>query len=139
MARDFFHNIVKNALIKDGWTITDDPLYLEIDESLGDLQVDFGAQKIIVAEQDSRKIAVEVKTFRRASLLHEFHLVVGQFLNYHMALEELEPDRVLYLAIPQAVFETLFKRPFIQRTVKRRQIKLIVYDVSKEVIVLWQE
>ena len=28
MARDLFHDIVKEALIKDGWTITNDPLTL---------------------------------------------------------------------------------------------------------------
>ncbi len=26
MARDLFHNIVRSALEKDGWIITDDPL-----------------------------------------------------------------------------------------------------------------
>ncbi len=29
-AKDIYHNQVKNALIKDGWTITDDPLILSI-------------------------------------------------------------------------------------------------------------
>ncbi|NET09520.1 MAG: hypothetical protein F6K16_33415 [Symploca sp. SIO2B6] len=28
MARDAIHNQVKNALIRDGWTITDDPYTL---------------------------------------------------------------------------------------------------------------
>jgi hypothetical protein len=27
--RDIFHDAVKNALVKEGWTITDDPLFLE--------------------------------------------------------------------------------------------------------------
>jgi hypothetical protein len=27
-AKDIYHETVKNALIKDGWTITDDPLKL---------------------------------------------------------------------------------------------------------------
>ncbi len=27
-ARDIYHNAVRNALIKDGWTITHDPLRL---------------------------------------------------------------------------------------------------------------
>ena len=30
MARDLFHNAVKNALIKDGWQITDDLLSSQI-------------------------------------------------------------------------------------------------------------
>ncbi|MEH2321188.1 element excision factor XisH family protein [Nostoc sp.] len=29
-SRDIYHNHVKNALLKDGWTITHDPLKLEI-------------------------------------------------------------------------------------------------------------
>lgn len=28
-SRDIYHNTVKNALLKDGWTITHDPLRLE--------------------------------------------------------------------------------------------------------------
>ena len=32
MAKDLFHQSVKIALIKDGWTITSDPIYLNIAE-----------------------------------------------------------------------------------------------------------
>jgi len=28
MAKDIFHEDVKEALVKDGWEITDDPLYV---------------------------------------------------------------------------------------------------------------
>ncbi len=28
-AQDLYHNIVKNALLKDGWTITHDPFHYE--------------------------------------------------------------------------------------------------------------
>lgn len=31
-ARDVFHEAVKNALVKDGWTITHDPLALPFGE-----------------------------------------------------------------------------------------------------------
>jgi hypothetical protein len=30
-AKDVFHNVVKTALQKDGWVITDDPLTLRVD------------------------------------------------------------------------------------------------------------
>ena len=51
-AQDIFHDVVKNALTKDGWTITDDPLYI----SFGgvDFYVDLGAEKIIGAEKEGR-------------------------------------------------------------------------------------
>lgn len=41
-ARDLYHETVKNALIKDGWTITHDPLTLELGSSR--LFVDLGAE-----------------------------------------------------------------------------------------------
>lgn len=70
-AKDTFHDAVKNALIKDGWTITDDPLYL----SFGgvDLYVDLGAEKLIAAQKDEQKIAVEIKSFMQTSFTYEFH------------------------------------------------------------------
>ena len=46
-AKDFYHNTVRNALIKDGWKITDDPLILKIGER--STFVDLGAEKLIAA------------------------------------------------------------------------------------------
>ncbi|MGB7518966.1 MAG: element excision factor XisH family protein, partial [Spirulinaceae cyanobacterium] len=60
-AKDIYHHQVRNALIKDGWTITDDPLILSIGKR--DLFVDLGAEKVIAAEKKNQKIAVEVKSF----------------------------------------------------------------------------
>lgn len=34
MAKDFFHEIVRRALIKDGWTITHDFLEIPIKEEI---------------------------------------------------------------------------------------------------------
>ncbi len=59
-AKDIYHDTVKNALIKDGWTITDDPYRLSIGKRK--MYVDLGAEKLIAAEKDSRKIAVEIKS-----------------------------------------------------------------------------
>ena len=60
-ARDIFHDTVKSALQKDGWTITNDPLYLRLGDD--QLRVDLAAQRLIAAERDLEKIAVEVKSF----------------------------------------------------------------------------
>lgn len=43
-ARDFYHDAVKNALIKDGWTITNDPYILNIGGR--DLFVDLGVKRM---------------------------------------------------------------------------------------------
>lgn len=75
MAKDKFHDAVKNALIKEGWTVTDDPLFLQFGGV--DLFVDLGAEKIIAAQKENQKIAVEIKTFLGYSVVTEFHLAVG--------------------------------------------------------------
>jgi hypothetical protein len=135
-AKDIFHDTVKNALIKEGWTITDDPLYL--DYGGVDMYVDLGAEKLIAAEKDQEKIAVEIKSFNRPSLISEFHGALGQFLNYRLVLEDIEPERKVYLAISEDVYETFFTIVFTQKAVEKYQIKLIIYDINKEVIKQWK-
>ena len=136
-AKDRFHDAVKRALQKDGWQITDEPLTISI-ERLTNLYIDFGAEKLIVAEREHQKIAVEVKSFLAPSTISEFHTALGQCLNYRYALEDTEPDRKLYLAIPVSIYEDFFSVPFIQSVLRRSQISLIVYDVVPEEIVKWQ-
>ena len=100
MAKDLFYNTVKNALQKDGWQITHDPYQLRY--GAVDVYIDLAAEtEAIAAEIAGRKIAVEVKSFAGSSIISEFHVALGQFLNYRVALEvSSEPERVLYLAVP---------------------------------------
>ncbi|ETX00459.1 MAG: fatty-acid oxidation protein subunit alpha [Candidatus Entotheonella factor] len=135
-AKDIFHDGVKIALQKDGWTITDDPLHLRLSGVI-DLYIDLGAEKLVAAEKDGQKIAVEIKSFLGASTISDFHHALGQFTNYRYALEDTEPDRTLYLAIPLDVHAEFFTLPFIQSVVLRSQLKLIVYDAIREEIAQW--
>ncbi len=73
--RDLFHDAVKNALIKDGWTITDDPLTFRIDGI--NISIDLGAEKILGAEKDGKRIAVEIKSFINPSPMTDFHAALG--------------------------------------------------------------
>jgi len=80
MARkDAYHDIVKNALEKDGWTITSEPLRLVVDD-VG-VQIDLGAeQQPISAEKDGENIAVEIKSFVGPSIINELEKAIGQYL-----------------------------------------------------------
>ncbi len=135
-ARDTFHEAVKSALQKDGWCITHDPLYINFAEV--EIYIDLGAERLIAAEKDEEKIAVEIKTFLRPSAISEFHTVLGQFLNYRFALKAEDPKRLLYLAIPIEIYETFFARRFVQLITQEYQLKLIVFEPTKEEIVQWQ-
>ena len=69
MAKDTIHQAVKNALTKDGWTVTDDPFHIKYKDL--ELQADLGAERPIAAIKAGRKIAVEIKSFVGRSLISE--------------------------------------------------------------------
>ncbi|MUG99747.1 fatty-acid oxidation protein subunit alpha [Scytonema sp. UIC 10036] len=135
MARDLFHGVVRLALEKDGWTITDDPLY--ISSGGVDVEIDLGAERLIAAEKPGEKIAVEIKSFVSTSKISDFHTALGQFINYRTALRSEDPTRVLYLAVPLAIYNDFFYLRLIQTVVSENQLKIIVYNIENEEIVQW--
>ncbi|NMG10898.1 element excision factor XisH family protein [Brasilonema sp. UFV-L1] len=135
MARDLFHNIVRSALEKDGWMITNDPLNLRCGGV--DIQIDLGAERLLAAQKGGEKIAVEIKNFVSASKISEFHMALGQFINYRTALRTEDPNRILYLAVPLAIYNDFFNLQFTQTVVRENQLKLIIYNVDTEEIVQW--
>ena len=135
MAKDRFHDVVRIALEKEGWKITADPYEINVDDV--DFEIDLAAEQLLAAELEERKIAVEVKSFISPSNVSEFHTALGQFLNYRDALEKIEPDRQLYLAVRVPIYESFFQRRFIAAAVERYQLRLVTYDVQQEVITRW--
>jgi hypothetical protein len=136
MAKDLFHNVVKTALIKDGWQITEDPLFLKV----GGVEffIDLGAEKLLAAERNGEKIAVEIKSFINTSSIADFHLAIGRFINYRVALKVAEPERKLFLAIPDLAYKTFFQKEFPRMVIQEYQLEVLVYDVANEVIMLWK-
>lgn len=54
-----------------------------------------------------------------------------------MALEDIEIDRVLYLAVPLDIYDTLFTEPLTLKAITRYNIKIIVYNIEEETIEKW--
>lgn len=135
-AKDIFHDVVKSALEKEGWNITDDPLFLRFGGL--ELFIDLGAERIIAAQKGEEKIAVEIKSFVGNSATTEFSTALGQFLKYQVALQEEQPGRILYLAVPQDTYRSFFNLELPRILVERYQINLIVYDPEEKVIVTWK-
>ncbi|NEQ36934.1 MAG: fatty-acid oxidation protein subunit alpha [Okeania sp. SIO3I5] len=127
---------VKQALLKENWIITADPLKIKIEGIK--LEVDLGAEKIIAAQKAEQKIAVEIKSFLKTSTITDFHNALGQFLNYRLALQMIESDRILYLAVPFDTFKSFFQEKFIQEAVKFYQVKLLIYNPTEEIIIEWK-
>ncbi len=134
-ARDRYHDHVRSALLKEGWTITHDPLRLRW--GLKDMYVDLGAEQLLAAEKGTRQIAVEIKSFVGLSEMDDLEKAIGQYVVYHDVLLQVEPNRELYLAVNEQTFVNLFEEPIGQLLLANRRVRLLVFDPQTEVIRQW--
>ena len=132
---DLYHYTVKNALVKDGWVITVDPFLIAYKGVR--LYADLGAEKLLAAEKSERKIVVEIKVFNSPSLMTELEKAVGQYGIYRTFLKRVNPERKLYLAVSQDVYQEFFQRPAIQDIITDHQISLLVFEPTSEEIIQW--
>ncbi len=135
-AKDIYHQAVKNALIKDGWTITADPYPLEYEDV--ELYPDLAIEKISEKEQTQRKIIVEIKSFISPSLIKDFEMALGQYILYRNLIQLAQDEyQEIYLAITDEIYETFFQRKSIKAVVKLNQLALLVINTEKEEVVQW--
>ena len=134
-AKDIYHNAVKNALLKNGWTITADPYFIKYEDA--ELYADLAAEKPLSAERQGQKIVVEIKSFVGRSLMYDFHGALGQYVVYRNLIQLTEPEYTLYLAIDDLVYKNFFQRKSIQVITKENQLLLMVVEMEKEEILQW--
>jgi len=135
-ARDLYHHTVVTALQKDGWTITHDPYRLKLSRGKN-LFVDLGAERLIAAEKGVEKIAIEVKSFRSPSEMKDLEDALGQFVLYERLLSRYEPERMLYLAVPDGVRQSVFEEEAGSILLEDGILRLFTFDPSDQEIVLW--
>jgi len=134
-AKDIYHDHVRKALENDGWTITDDPYGLKWGRAT--LQIDLGAERLIAAEKDNQKIAVEIKSFVGRSQIDDLEDALGQLMLYRYLLRKKEPERLLYLAVNAGVYASFLSQPHVEPLLREENIRLIVFEPIKEEIIKW--
>lgn len=134
-ARDKIHQAVKNALIKDGWTITADPL--QVDYKDVHLQIDLAAEKVLAAERNGEKIAVEIKSFLSVSTITDLKQALGTFNLYLAYLPIVKLGHTLWLAISNTTFDEIFSIEGIEVVFQINKIPLLVVNVETEEIAKW--
>ena len=132
---DAYHETVKTALRKDGWTITDDPLVLEYKDMT--LFADLGAERTVAAQKDDERVAVEVKVFGSPSLTTDLQKAMGQYDLYQFLLAQTDPARTLFLAVAKDVWEDYFSRPSVQDYLAYRKVNFLIFDAKTEEVVQW--
>jgi hypothetical protein len=137
-AKNIYHDAVVRALKADGWTITDDPLWLKYGGQ--DLYVDLGAERMTLgAEKAGRKIAVEVQSFLGRSQVRNLQEALGQYEMYRIVLAASQPDRALYMAVPEHIHESVLSDRFGRFIISELGLRILVFDHEQERIIKWIE
>lgn len=134
-ARDHLHATVRRALERDGWTVTDDPLRLKVQGR--NLYVDLGAERLLAAARGPTLIAVEVKSFLGASDVRDLEEALGQFVLYELVLRRSDPQRELFLAVPEKTWRSIFSDALGEIVLNAQAVRLLVIDPQQEVITRW--
>ena len=134
-ALDRYHLAVRAALIKEGWTITNDPLTLPLGNET--LPANFGAERLIAAEKGTEKMAAAIKTFGRPSPIADLEQAVGQFIVYETVLQQVDPERVLYLAIPDDAYDTIFAERIGQLMLQTRVHHAFSFSPDTQEVTQW--
>ncbi|NEP19174.1 MAG: fatty-acid synthase [Leptolyngbya sp. SIO4C1] len=143
--RDTIHNLVKQALVKDEWQITDDPYVISYGERF--LFVDLAAAEkeklnglqgqFIGAVKEDQQIAVEIKEFRGQSAIASLEQAVGQYVLYRLLLHRVDPARRLYLAVSDLDYDQILSEPIGELVISELPLNLIVVDRSTVEVQQW--
>lgn len=135
-AKDLYHDLVVDALKAEGWKITDDPLIIGYGDK--EFYVDLGAEdQTLAAEKGAERIAIEIKSFVSCSAAHDLQKALGQHDVYGAILQELDPERTLYLAVSQAAFQDNFDDPLGRLLRSKKQLYFIIFSIQERRIVKW--
>lgn len=132
---DKIHEAVKNALIKDGWTITADPYRIDFAEYR--LYADLSAERPIAAVRENEKIVVEIKSFLNRSSVSDFETALGQYTIYKRLLSKLEPETQIFLAISEATYSDFFVLEATQFIIEAERVSLFTVNLENEEIERW--
>ena len=133
--KDRIHEAVKNALVKDGWTITDDPFRIVYDDA--DVYADLRIEKTEGGATIERALVIEIKSFSGASPLHSLENALGQYELYRIYLKRVAPTDKLYLAISATTYEEQFVRPAFTIIIEDKKLPVLVVDTEREEVVRW--
>jgi hypothetical protein len=96
------------------------------------------AAELLAAEKDTQKVAIEIKNFVGLSNLNEFKEALGQYLLHHLALSKKEPERQLFLAMPNNFYQDFFEDAFFREIITLYHLKLLIFDENNTNKLVWK-
>ena len=92
---------------------------------------------MIAAVKDSEEIAVEIKSFISKSEMDDLENALGQYILYENVMSVVEPNRELYLAVADNIFEAIFEDAIGQLLLENENLKICVFNPETEEIIRW--
>lgn len=89
------------------------------------------------AERDGERIAVEIKSFPSKSKVADLQQAVGQYAVYRAYLRRVDPERVIYLAVSESVYNRVFVPPSGELVRSDMGIRIVVIDLDTEEVLSW--
>ena len=133
--QDLYHDVVRDALRKDGWRITHTALQLKARAESGAGELWEGPW--LIADKDERKVAVAVNSFVGRSSPADLTQMWSQLALARLQLHAMDADRVVYLAVRQATYSACVAGTEGDLLLAKEHMRLIVFDPRAEVIVQW--
>src|SRR4051812_14518573 len=135
--REQFRVAVKNALIKDGWTISHDPYlapFLDGRESY-----EFASERPMGAERANERIVVEVRSCVGDYELDRFAAALGRYELSRYLVRKGGLDCSIWLAIPDLVYMSVLGMDGGRELQADLRLKLVVIDPFREQVWHWIE
>jgi len=132
---DFYHNHVRDALIKAGWVVVKQ--FFGAPLAYTRVEMDLLMEKV---EEDGSKtrVVIEVKNFRdENAYVSELQKSIGQYLLYRDILEYQGYDYLLYLAVPTSVYKDLLRSALIHKLFQKHQIRLLLFNPQDQTLLQW--
>jgi len=131
-AKDRYHDAVVRALVKNGWTITTEPMLVRFVERR--LWIDIQAAKA----SEQLVIVVEVKGFESMpSPVDYLADAVGKYVIYLCALDYARLDARLYMVVPIVAYEGILNEEIGRRAIRKANIDIMVFDPEREEVIRW--
>ncbi len=92
---------------------------------------------MIGIRRGDQRIAIEIKQFKGQSQVTDLEQAIGQYLLYKILLNQVDPDRDLYLAISETTYNDMFIEPIGQLAIAKIPPKLLIINIEHREIIQW--
>jgi hypothetical protein len=131
-AKDRYHDTVIRSLHKAGWILITEQVAIIVEDRR--LWIDIRASK----QTEDLAILIEVKGFEgMPSPIEYLANATGKYAMYRAALDYLQIDLPLYMAVPDAAYRGILSEEIGQQTLRHNRVRLLVFDPEREEIVRW--